>query len=216
LTRLAQGKEVVFPGKRGSTLGEAEAKRGRAARHKFNIMITDKLDTKDFFVSFLTTSSDFLHAASAFSVEEINAHPASGGWTAGQVVEHVTRSISSITRAMKVSGNKVQREPDERVDEFKKLFLNFSVKFTSPKFVLPSLERHDKKTSVDELNSSFVALAEATKIANLAEGVKDPALGEVTKFELLYLALYHTQRHARQLVNIYGDLQPKKAGEIAK
>jgi hypothetical protein len=60
------------------------------------------------------------------------------------------------------------------------------------------------------LNSSFLALAEAAKIANLPEGVKDPALGEVTKFELLYLALYHMQRHTRQLLNIYGDLQAEK------
>src|SRR4051812_47823666 len=163
-------------------------------------MITVKLDAKDFYVSYPTTSAEFLKAASAFSAKEFNARPAAGGWTPGQVVEHVTRSIRSIAHALKASGNTVEREPDERVNEFKKLFLDFSVKYHSPKFVLPTLELHDKMQSVAELDSSFIGLREAAKMVNLSEGVKDPALGEMTKFEMLYLALFHTQRHTRQLL----------------
>jgi uncharacterized damage-inducible protein DinB len=174
------------------------------------MMIARNLDTKDFFASYLTTCTKFLEVVCEFSEEEFNVHQDAGGWTAGQVVEHVTRSTRSIVQAIKASGNIVQREPDERVDEFKKLFLDFSVKFNSPKFALPTLELHEKKKSVNELNIYFLELGEAAKKANLYEAVNDPALGEMTKWELLYVALYHTQRHIWQLVNSYTNLQTKK------
>jgi len=148
----------------------------------------------------------FLNAANEFDEEEINAIPYKDGWTAAQVITHVTKSNNGIAKAMNLAGEKVPRDADARVQELRNTFLDYSVKFKSPEFILPSTEPQEKYKVIAAFENSIEQLKEASKTANLSEAIKHVAFGEITKLELLHFVLFHMQRHTRQLRNILSEI----------
>lgn len=166
-------------------------------------MIAQTLTTRDLFLAVDETLSEFRQLVSSFSQEELNAVPFSGSWKAGEVAEHITKSNASIAQALNANGYLPERERDERAGELKATFLDFTAKFKSPDFVLPTQSHYNKDALTAALKRSIEALKEAGSKANLREAIMNPALGEITKLELLYLVLFHTKRHIRQLQNIF-------------
>lgn len=164
-------------------------------------MITEKLNTKELFAALDDTASELLELVSSFNEKEVNTGLYKDSWTRGQLIEHLVRSIKSIAEALDSPGKIVEREPGERAQELKATFLDFTIKFKSPESVLPIGERHDKETLIVDLKSSIDELKKARNKANLSEAIPSPGFGELTKLELLYLALYHTHRHLQQMKN---------------
>lgn len=158
---------------------------------------------------FNTTTDTLWKVVNEYSEEQINEIPFEGSWSAAQVIVHVTKSNSGIAKAMKLDGEKINRDADARVDELKNTFLDYSVKFKSPEFILPPDGPYEKIKVISELESSIEQLKQSSKNANLSEAIKHPAFGEITKLELLYFVLYHIQRHTRQLRNIFSELSGK-------
>jgi hypothetical protein len=159
--------------------------------------------TAEIFASFDDVSSQILELFSSFNGQQINIIPFKGSWTAAQVADHIAKATTSIAGTLMAPGKIADREPDERVKEMKDLFLDFEKKFQSPEFVLPRQGSLIREELIKDLEKTIEAFKNAAKIANLSEIVKDSALGEMTKLELIYLSLYHTQRHIHQLKNIF-------------
>jgi hypothetical protein len=106
-----------------------------------------------------------------------------------------------------MEGKPAEREPGERVQELKKIFLDLSTKFQSPEFILPTQDTYEKDTLVAKFKRSIERLKAAAATVNLSEIINLPIFGEITKLELLHFVLYHTQRHNHQLKNIVGILE---------
>jgi hypothetical protein len=174
-------------------------------------MTTDTIDTKDFFASLDKTTTELLRLISSTDSKIINTVPSDsdrikGSWTAAQLATHVTKSNKAIAQALDMEGKTAERNPGERVGELRAMFLNFNTKFQSPEFIRPRQENYPKETLVTDLKKSIEHLTETGSRINLSEIISLPAFGEITKLELLYFVLYHTQRHIHQLKNILQEL----------
>lgn len=151
---------------------------------------------------FEAAAEEFLQIISSLSEEQINTIPFEGSWTAAQVAEHVIKANTGIVSALKQEGKIADRNKSERAEELKKLFLDFTTKLQSPDFVLPTQNTYQKETLIADFRLASEQLIDAVKIANLSEIVKDSALGDLTKYEMLYFVTVHTQRHVHQLKGI--------------
>lgn len=164
-------------------------------------------DTTGLFALFDDAQSQFVNLISSFNEKDINNIPFQNSWTAAQVAAHVAKANTSVAELLSIPTKTTDRKPDERADELKKIFLNFTVKFQSQQAILPTQEIYRKEALLEELETSFKVLKESGNTANLPEVIQHHALGETTKLEMIYLAAYHTLRHVHQLREIYQILK---------
>jgi dihydrofolate reductase len=172
-------------------------------------MITERLNTKELFTSLDDTVSELLLLVSSFDEKQINTIPFKDSWTAAQVAEHITKSNIGIAQSLQREGEIIPRNADGRVEELKKLFLDFATKLQSPKFILPTQDIYAKETVLADLKKSIGQLKDVSSRVNLSEAIKHPALGEITKLEMLHFVVYHTQRHIHQLKKIFKATETK-------
>jgi uncharacterized damage-inducible protein DinB len=149
------------------------------------------------------TTDELLQLLATFSQEQINTVPSKNSWTAGQVAEHITRSNASVVQFLTSAGKATDRKPDERAEELKKVFLDYTNKMKSPEFILPTKDSYQKEKVIADLERSIDRLKEAGSTVNLLETIQHPAFKEITKLELIHFAVYHTERHVHQIKNIY-------------
>jgi predicted transcriptional regulator YdeE len=133
---------------------------------------------------------------------QMNTIPFEGSWTAAQLASHITKSNVAMAQGMQMPGVEATRNPAARAEELRDTFLNFSIKFSSPSFIVPEAKAYSKTDTINLLHQSNQLLQQEAAKINTAAIINLPALGEMTKLELLHFVLYHTQRHIHQLKNI--------------
>ena len=161
-------------------------------------------------IEFEGVKRELIQAISAFNEEEFNTIPFKGSWTAGQVAEHVYKSVSAFTKGLYGKVKPTTRQPDEKVEPIRKAFMDFDTKMSSPDFILPSNAFHDKNAILSSLKSTMDKISEAIKKFDLSEtclSFVPPAIGELTRLESIYFVIYHTKRHIHQLKNISSKLR---------
>lgn len=163
---------------------------------------------EEFFESLDEVSSELVNLISSTDSMTINfisrdTHQVKNSWTPAQLISHVTKSNNAIRQALNMEGKTAERNPGERVPELKKMFLDFTVKFSSPEFITPKAGSYEKDALISDLKKSIEQLKESRGRINLSEIITLPEFGEITKLELLHFVLYHTQRHIHQLKNIF-------------
>lgn len=150
--------------------------------------------------------NDFCETLSKFTDAQINQTPSEGGWNAGQVAEHISISIEALPDGQTAAPN---RFIDEKVIPINDVFLDFEAKYKSPEFVLPKQVTHDKAALIKTLRALEAKHAEAATDLDLTVLCMDfefPTVGYMTRCEWLNFFVVHTQRHLRQLKNIYRSL----------
>jgi DinB superfamily len=172
-------------------------------------MVIEKLNTQELFTSLDEIWTAFLNLVSSVDEQDINIVPFEDSWTVAQLATHVIKSNKAIVQALEMEGKPCNRNADERTGELKKIFLDFTVKFQSPEFIVPEKKEYKKNAVVAQLENSIGQLKQLQTKANLSEIITLPAFGELTKFEILYFVLVHTQRHFRQLKNILSIINKK-------
>jgi hypothetical protein len=165
-------------------------------------MTIEKLNTDKLFTDLDAITEEFLLLITSARESIFNIIPFEDSWTVAQLATHVRKSNNAIEQGLEMQGLPAERNVDERVDELKKTFLNFKAKFQSPEFILPAKENYIKEEVVARLQQSVNRLKELREKSNLFEVISSPALGEITKFEMLNFVVFHTKRHIRQLKNI--------------
>lgn len=142
------------------------------------------------------------------SVDEqhLNAKPGPDKWSIAQVADHITLSNNSIAKALALKGKPVDRNPGERINELKSIFLDFSKKFQAPEFIVPTKDIYNPDLLMKELQASILRIRERMYEDDLDELINHPAFGNISKFEILHFVLYHTQRHLRQIKEIVATL----------
>jgi hypothetical protein len=158
------------------------------------------------------TGKELSQVLSSFTQEQLNAIPFAGSWTAGQVAEHVLKSVSGTLQNVNGEVKPTERNPVQYADLLKEIFLNFNIKMTSPDFILPTDEPKNKEALINLLNTSMIGLEDAAKTEDLSAtclSFEMPTMGPLTRMEWLSFANAHTLRHIHQLKNIKQVLNEK-------
>jgi hypothetical protein len=159
------------------------------------------------------TNNDVVKILSAFSQQQLNVVPFAGSWTAAQVADHIYKFQSGIPQLMNGETRATKRKPDEHEPALKAMFLDFTIKMQAPEFVVPTNEPQQKEVLIDKINNTTKAITETMQALDLSETCLAYSLpggfGELTRMEWGYFILYHTQRHLRQLGNIYEAIGDK-------
>ena len=172
-------------------------------------MATEKFNTNELLSATADAVAQLTNLMSAVDNGKVNTIPFEGSWTAPQLLRHVTKSINGMTKAMHMEGKPAERNPGERIEELKKIFLDFSKKLRQPDFIVPEERVYEKQPSIEELDRSFNQFKESASGANLNDMVEGLPLGPITKLEITHFVLYHTQRHVHQMKNICEALKNK-------
>lgn len=150
------------------------------------------------------TIDELIANLSFFSEQEINTVPFTGSWTAAQVGEHLLKSYS-VVETLYGNTEPTTRQPDQKVDTIRSLFLDFQIKMKSPEFVIPSDNIIEKGYLLNSLQKRKAEICTAINSLDLTETCLDfiiPEFGSFTRYEWICFVIVHTQRHNHQLKNI--------------
>ncbi len=172
-------------------------------------MITETSTKEEILTAIGEAVSDMGGFMSSLDETQVNTVPYADSWTAGQLFNHVTKSINGMPGAMLKETAPAERDPGEKIAGFRTTFLDFSTKMKAPDVVIPADGPFQKQDSIQALTASFEKMKEPTQKANLNELLTGLPMGDVTKLELLHFVLYHTQRHLHQMEKITEALQRK-------
>ncbi|MEO8516916.1 MAG: DinB family protein [Flavobacterium sp.] len=166
-------------------------------------------DTNEILSKISETILEITDLMSAVNDDKVNTIPYDGSWTAPQLLRHVTKSNNGMTKVMHMDAKPANRNPGERIEQLKTIFLDFSKKLTQPEFIVPEERIYEKQPAIDELIKSFNEFRESAGSTNLDDLVEGLPLGPITKLEIIHFVLYHTQRHLHQMKKICEALKDK-------
>ena len=101
----------------------------------------------------------------------------------------------------------------EQVDLIRSHFLDFSIKFQSPDFILPEKTHHDKTgllNALEQIKETHLRTIQHKDLHAQWIDFEMPVYGFLTRFELLKLNIVHVQRHTNQLQRIFRALQQEE------
>lgn len=179
----------------------------------YTISLTNKIMTKDILSQMTATANKLLQTISSFPSEKFNTIPFEGSWTAAQVSDHILKFVSGVQEMLYTSIKPTMRQPDEKAEAIKAMFLNFDTKMKSPEFVLPEnsvIEKEKILTALENITTKITEAIETLDLSATCTVFELPGFGEFTRAEWIWFAIYHTQRHTHQLKNIYEVLVNKK------
>jgi len=168
------------------------------------------MNKPSFLREFDHTFSTLLELLSSFSQEQLNTVPFAGSWTAGQVGRHLQKG--SPEEVLYGPVRPTERQPDEKVEELRMIFLNFDTRLQSPDFVLPEEGTYHKEALVSALQQTIARVREAVATRDMSATCTAfalPVMGELTGEEWATFYLVHTQRHIQQLKRIYKAIMGK-------
>lgn len=137
---------------------------------------------------------------------QFNIVPYPKSWTAGQLLQHIIKSVSGIAKALQKDARPADRDPKQRIIELKQTFLDITHSMESPEFIVPEKKNFEKQSIIKELNQSLSQLKESVEKTDINGLVSGLPMGPVTKLELLHFVLYHMQRHLIQMKKITSAL----------
>ncbi|MBF01601.1 DinB family protein [Flavobacterium coralii] len=146
---------------------------------------------------------------SSANESDINKVPFKGSWTAAQTARHLIKAGNGMAEMFSTEAPKANREADEKASELKEMLLDFDLKMNSPDFIVPEDKQYNKKeliTGTESIRSQTVEVLRNAQLDEIPETEDDNPLKGYTKLELLHFAVYHTQRHNRQIRNILNAL----------
>jgi len=160
-----------------------------------------------------STKAALLKALDRYTEQNFNSVPAVGGWTGGQVAEHVFLSASGVADALYGSVKLADRDPEQHIKLLGDIFLNFDMKLKSPDFIVPSDKPKEKKVLISSLGEVFdriILAAESNDLDVICTMFEMPTLGMLSKKEFIWFTIVHTKRHIHQLNNILDHIKNYK------
>lgn len=152
-----------------------------------------------------TTMGQLTAILDRFDAHTFNTIPYEGSWTAGQVADHVYKSVANIGRVLNGNTKPADRDPWGIKPMLEQVFLNFDHKLKSPDFILPGPGPFSKDSFIALFNIVTNDITGSIRSGDLTQLCLDfefPTVGCLTRQELIYFAAVHTQRHIHQLQKI--------------
>ena len=164
---------------------------------------------KEIISEFEAALNEFITILSSFSQQQFNIHPEENSWTAGQVAEHIRKSLKRGDVLLTVDTKPADRPADQFVGNIKSVFTDFSRKLSSPEFIIPADIDYDKNILIQELSNAkkIAEVAQNLDLSELCTAFAFPVLGNLTRLEVLYFYIYHIKRHIHQLKGIAEKLR---------
>ncbi|WP_270087127.1 DinB family protein [Sphingobacterium sp. SYP-B4668] len=159
--------------------------------------------------AFQQVTSEFIALMDTLDENELNRKPNEGGWSPGQVGDHIYRSYASAGTMAGRTGP-TYREPDEKVPSIKAIFTDFTTQMESPVAVLPSekhLDKHLLMTGLRNRTAQMIAIINTRDLSATCLDFAIPEYGPFTGMEWGWFNTYHTQRHLHQLKNIISSIK---------
>jgi hypothetical protein len=155
------------------------------------------------------TCAAILEALDGFTNDRFNTVPSFGGWTAGQVAEHLLLSAGVVAVIAGQVTPTTNRRPDAHLDTIAGIFLDFTTKLQSPDFIIPAAEYYDKEEMLTKIKLTWDKIGEGIRLLDLSATCLDfqfPGMGPLTRLEWISFYIWHTQRHLHQLNRIQAAL----------
>jgi hypothetical protein len=153
----------------------------------------------------IQTNKDFLYTLNSFTEQQV-FFSQEGKWNAAQIVEHVILSDKAVARWLTSSTKSTTRSIDKNIPSLKSLFQNFDIEMKSPTFILPQGTLKNKHEVISAFTEEAQAMEHLISTLDLTETcleIQEPAFKDYTRFELVYFAIVHTQRHLHQLQKLH-------------
>jgi len=154
----------------------------------------------------------FVEALYEFRESIFNRAPEINSWSAAQIGSHVIKSMVYIHQVVTGETSEVQRDPEMYVGELKSIMENGDIKSTSADILMPSPDFLMRTQIRQELTAAMLHLITDISTLNLSvlcKAMQFPQIGCLTRYELISFAIYHIERHTRQLANVLQALQAK-------
>jgi hypothetical protein len=154
------------------------------------------------------TCIELIGSIERFNESQFNTVPFQGGWTCGQVAEHLLLSAGGV-EVIAGQTSPTQRPADEKTGALAAIFLDLNIKLQSPDFIVPAPGPYDKAEMMTKLRTAWTRIDQAVCLLDLTVTCVDadfPGLGALTRLEWIKFYIFHTQRHQRQINRIYDGL----------
>lgn len=130
------------------------------------------------------------------------------GWSAGDLAEHLLLLDKKMIQILDGEKEPTKRDPEEKIEWLKSVFLNIENKRTAPEHLTPSNVDKDFKEILTELTQTrqeLINIAGTRDLTLLCVNYEHKTFGMLTVAELIYLIIYHTERHIIQLNRILAE-----------
>lgn len=132
--------------------------------------------------------------------KDVNRKRPDGGWTVGQIANHIVKSTNTQFGATK----RVERPHDQHATTIRDLFLNFKMKFPAAPTLQPGLRRYSKEeifSALDRNKQRVIEMIEKDDLTDTCVDIELPLWGNLTKYEWLVLFENHIIRHTKQVTD---------------
>lgn len=146
-----------------------------------------------------------INLLSSLDEKALNKVPFKGSWTAAQVGRHLYKSQKGTDDMLQQAMPQPERDPAERVHEYKNILMDFEHKLESPGFLIPEEREYNKEELISALKNVREDILPVISKVNLNETSPQPdgsPLKGSTKLEIIHFLTYHTLRHNRQIEKI--------------
>ena len=154
-------------------------------------------------------TNQLLDAIDGVSEEKLNTQPSGGGWTIGQVAEHLIKVETATIRLFTGDVRNCDRDPEKNIPAIKSRFLDFDNKMKAFGPIVPDDEPKEKQkvlSKLQDLRQRLISMIEIEDLTKLVTGFEHPLFGILTKVEWLSFHIYHSRRHTKQIQKIASDL----------
>lgn len=151
---------------------------------------------------FKEATNELLATIDNIPEEHFNTLPDSGGWTPGQVVEHLIKVEVGTVRLFSGPSKEAGRDPEANLAKIKQRFLDFDSKMKATGPIVPDEKPKDKEKAlkkVQDIRQRQISSIEIQDLTELVTAFEHPLFGELTKIEWLVFNICHGKRHAYQI-----------------
>lgn len=160
------------------------------------------------------STEKFLNSLEQIPEEKLYEKPKSGGWSAGEIAEHVAIVEGLVNGVVKGAKSPIERNPMEKAEQVGYEFLNFEKKFHFAGGPEPGADARPKADLIAQLSqvrNDLESLIGSEELEQECDAFEHGLFGKMTGVEWVYFNLYHSERHRRQMEAV---VFPEKAAAL--
>jgi hypothetical protein len=147
-------------------------------------------------------TDDLVKVLSGFDYPAFNRKPAAGGWTAGEIAEHLLLFDIRVNTVLAEKSEETDRDPQDQVTAIRDRLIDRDNTIDAPPFLMPSDVAKDPIALRDKIVAERRKLNQALLDNNLSGlYIETPhrLFGPLTGIEWINLLIHHCNRHLIQI-----------------
>jgi hypothetical protein len=155
------------------------------------------------------STTQLLRAISRFSSHSFNETPPTGGWSAGQIAEHVLLTDIFISRIFQKEVEFAGRRTDEKVSRIKEAFESGEENLNTSDFTIPSDMLKDPVTMQQKISRERHAILhflDTIEEDAICSDFTHPLFGSLTMTEWCWFIVYNTKKNILQLEKLNEEI----------